>query len=98
MTKPRKININTLSAQELDELILRAAKRRAELAILIPTEVPKVEWHVVDPNYFTYPTTDGCMLQLRHPGYGWVAYMLPHKERATLLQYLINQITANLTS
>jgi len=85
------IDVTQLSASELDDLIAKAAARRATLQPAHPPEAPKQAEAIVNPHWFTCLVEPGTLLQLRHPGVGWVSFVLGPNERAHLLGILLNQ-------
>jgi len=85
------IEISELSTAELDELIAKAALRRATLSPPHSTDVPKQAEVIVDPQWFTCLVDPGTLLQIRHPGLGWLSFVIPPNERAQLLGLLLNQ-------
>lgn len=87
----KKFDISGLSADELDLLIAQASARRATAEPALPVEAPEHCPTVCNPAWFTYPTENGSVLRLRHPGLGWVSFMIPAGERAQLLGFLLNQ-------
>lgn len=86
-----KIDIDGLAAEELDLLIAQASSRRATLAPALPVEAPDHCPTVSNPAWFTFPTEHGSVLRMRHPGLGWVSFLVPPNERAQLLNLLLNQ-------
>jgi len=88
---PLEIDISQLSASELDELLAKAAARRAIVEPAHPTEVPKPDKAIVNRQWFTCLVEPGSLFQIRHPGYGWLAFVIPPNERAQLLSLLLNQ-------
>jgi len=86
-----KIDLNGMSADELDLLIAQASARRLAQEPAHPTEAPEHCPTVHNPAWFTFPTEQGSVLRLRHPGLGWVSFQIPAAERAQLLNLLLNQ-------
>lgn len=89
MSQP--IDVTQLSASELDELIAEAAARRATLQPPPPMQAPKQAEAIVNPHWFTCLVEPGTLLQLRHPGLGWLSFVIGPNERAHLLGILLNQ-------
>jgi hypothetical protein len=85
------MDITALSATELDELIAKAAARRATLEPPHAPQAPKQAEAIVNPQWFTCLVDPGTLLQIRHPGLGWLAFVIPPNERAQLLGILLNQ-------
>jgi len=84
-----KIDLNGMSADELDLLIAQASARRLAQEPAHPTEAPEHCPTVHNPAWFTFPTEQGSVLRLRHPGLGWVSFQIPAAERAQLLNLLL---------
>ena len=85
------VDLTPFSASELDELIAKAAARRATLQPPPPLEAPKQAEAIVNPHWFTCLVEPGTLLQLRHPGLGWLSFVIGPNERAHLLGILLNQ-------
>ncbi|MFT3791969.1 MAG: hypothetical protein QM741_13040 [Rudaea sp.] len=84
-------DVSQLSAAELDELIARAAVRRAALEPAPPAQPPEKAEAIVNPAWHTSPLPNGVLLMLRHPGLGWVAFALPHEHRVHLASLWLHQ-------
>ena len=69
---PQEIDVTKLTAEELDNLLIRAAKHRASLQPGLLHRTPETNRRrcesrlVCRPYRFPHATT-----QLRHPGFGW---------------------------
>jgi hypothetical protein len=85
-----KIDVSNLNADELDELIREAAMRRSQLQPTVSKERPTAFGVVKDPSWYTFPTRNETILQIRSPGHGWLAFQLPASDRAHLLSLLLN--------
>jgi hypothetical protein len=86
------LDLDALTAAELDELIAAAAKRRATLAPPVPNANPQGEIQAIsDPRWFLTAVPGGTLLQLRDPGHGWLNYHIPAATRAMLLTFLLQQ-------
>lgn len=85
------IELSQLSASELEALIDAAAFRRASMRPAPPVQAPEECDPVHNPAWFTFPTEKGSVLRFRHPGLGWIDYLIPAQERAHLLSLLLNQ-------
>ena len=85
------IDISDLSAAELDELIARAAARRATLEPVQSLQPPERAEAIVHPAWHTSPLPNGVLFMLRHPGLGWLAFALPHEHRAHLASLWLHQ-------
>lgn len=88
------IDLSALSASELDELIAEAADRRANLNPEVSLEPPQSVARVMHFAARATKTVDGTLLQLRHPGLGWVAFQLSPEVRAELAKLLVDQATS----
>jgi hypothetical protein len=88
---PPEIDLTKLSAGELDELLVRGAKHRASLQPGPPNDHPKPTDVVVNPGWYTALIDSGTLLQVRHPGFGWLSFLIPANERAHLLSLLLRQ-------
>lgn len=87
----KKVDLTGLSAHELDLLIAQASSRRSTLEPALPVEAPEDCPTVINPAWFTFPSDQGTVLRMRHPGLGWVSFLIPPGERAQLLGLLLNQ-------
>ena len=85
------IDISQLSAAELDELIARAAERRAKLEPAQPAQPPEKAEAVLNPAWHTSPLPNGVLFMLRHPGLGWLGFVLPHEHRVHLTSLWLHQ-------
>lgn len=85
------IDISTLSAEQLDELIAKAAKRRAELEPSHATQPPPQCEAILNPAWHTAPAPTGVLFMLRHPGLGWLGFVLPHEHRVHLTSLWLHQ-------
>jgi hypothetical protein len=72
----------------------RAALKEEVVADLVPTARMKLT--EIDPVWRASAETaefdaeiDGILLALRHTGYGWLSFILPHKEARALGQWLV---------
>jgi hypothetical protein len=88
-----------LPATEADALIARLGRARAALNQPVepdPDPCANPDLTVVDPAWRTSagnvaPASDveGVSLAIRHSGYGWLCFVLPHDEAKALGQWLI---------
>jgi hypothetical protein len=85
------IDISQLSAAELDELVVRAAARRATLEPAQPAQPPEKAEAIVNPAWHTSPLPNGVLFMLRHPGLGWLPFILPHEHRVHLTTLWLHQ-------
>jgi hypothetical protein len=86
---PQDIDVTKLTAEELNDLLARAAKHRASLQPGHPTDHPKPADVVVNPGWYVGLVDSGTLLQIRHPGFGWLSFLIPSNERAHLLSLLL---------
>jgi hypothetical protein len=87
-----QIELSSLSVTELDQLIEAATKRRATLNPPVPATNPQGEIQaIVDPKWYLTSTPGGTLLQIRHPGHGWLNFHIPSLSRAFLLSFLLQQ-------
>ncbi len=87
----KKFDLTGMSADELELLIAQASNHRLRQEPAHPVEAPEHCPTVHNPAWFTFPTDQGTVLRLRHPGLGWVSFQIPPAERAQLLNLLLNQ-------
>jgi hypothetical protein len=85
------IDLSSLSAQELDELIASAAKLRQAMQPPVALEPPETTEATIDPAWRSLTHGTNTILQLRHLGLGWVTVILPPHERANLLTVFLRQ-------
>lgn len=85
------IDISNLSAAELDGLIALAAARRAALEPAQPAQPPEKAEAIVNPAWHTSPLPNGVLFMLRHPGLGWLGFVLPHEHRVHLTSLWLHQ-------
>lgn len=86
------IDLSTMDAAELDKLIEQAAQRRESLQPEVAQERPTGAIAAVSgPAWYVEPLHGGTALQIRHPGFGWLAFVIPAEHRAQLLGLLLQQ-------
>lgn len=85
------IDLSNMTAGELDKLIFEAAQKRAGMEPPVPREHPKSTEAVLNPAWYTEAIEIGGLFQIRHPGFGWLTFILPHAERAHLLSVWLHQ-------
>jgi hypothetical protein len=84
------IDITTLSVAELDDLISRAAKRRATLMPHITDAQPQGEIQATfDPKWYITGVNNGTLLQVKDPGHGWLNYIIAPTSRAVMLSHML---------
>jgi hypothetical protein len=78
------MDLSNLTAEQLDELIADAVKRRADMKPEHPKEPPSNFTALLDP-FFNYSVWEGnTLLRIRHPGMGWIAVLFSPASRAAL--------------
>ena len=82
-------NISSMSAEALDKHIAECLKHRATLKPEHPATAPQQVEALVNPAWFIAPVELGTVFQIRHPGAGWLAFVIPPAERAQLLSFLL---------
>lgn len=90
---------------EADALIEQLGFARASLEEPVTADLKPHEelgFAVVDPAWKTSTEimsdasrVDGLSLALRHPGYGWLCFLLPHKEAKALGAWLVEHAKAD---
>ena len=89
------MDLSKMDAAELDDLIAKAAKSRAKLKPAVPNDPPKGPVNALNnPRWFSVLQGDITVLQVQHPGLGWITWLLPTEERANLLSVLLRQALA----
>ena len=93
------VDLSSLTAPELDQLIDAATQRRATLAPAIPATNPQGEIQAIaDPKWYLTAVPGGTLLQIRHPGHGWLNFHIPAVSRAFLLSFLLQQALLETTN
>jgi hypothetical protein len=85
-----------LTASELDAVLGVLGEARAIMRDKVTFETPQVrgarELMVLDPAWRTdpqlHPALSGIVVRLRHPGFGWLTFLLPHHEARSLGNWL----------
>lgn len=84
------IDISSLSVAELDDVIARAAKRRATLHPYITDAQPQGELQATfDPKWYITGVTNGTLLQIKEPGHGWLNFIISPASRAVMLTHML---------
>ena len=65
--------------------------QRAALEPAQPAQPPEKAEAIVHPAWHTAPIPNGVLLILRHPGLGWLAFVLPHEHRVHLTSLWLHQ-------
>jgi hypothetical protein len=85
----------SLSGSDAEQHIHMIAKHRAKLSDRVSRDLdPGSRLDAIYDPIWRTPThraaTHGLLLALRHPGLGWLSFLLPHHEAAALGQWLID--------
>jgi hypothetical protein len=88
----------TLTATQFDAVISKFGEARAVMGEEVTRQPPPSngsrELAVIDPIWRTDPplhqSLDGIILRLRHLGYGWLTFIVPHSEALALGTWLCN--------
>ncbi len=93
-----------LSAPEAEDLMEKIAFARAALKEEVAPELDpnaRMKFTIADPAWRTGTDIvphdvegDGVLLALRHTGYGWLSFLLPHKEARALGRWLFENANA----
>ena len=87
-----EIDLSNLSAEALDKLIVDAGEKRAAMHPALPRESPRDNVRAFEnPAWYCAMTETGTLLQILHPGYGWLSFHLPPQDRVQLMSTLLNQ-------
>lgn len=81
----------TLSTADLDLLLEAIALERAKREPAVTLDQPHKMEAALDPKWYLSTSGANAFLQLRHPGYGWVGYVIPPASRAVLATALLQQ-------
>lgn len=84
-------DVKLLSTADLDALLAAITLERAKREPQVPMEQPKTMEAAIDPRWYLSMANSNTFLQLRHPGHGWVGYLIPPASRAQLLSFLLQQ-------
>ena len=82
-------DVKSMSNEDLDALVTLIALERAKREPPVTMEQPQTMEAALDPKWYVSLTDANTFLQLRHPGYGWVGYVLPPASRAQLVTMLL---------
>lgn len=84
-------DVKGMTPEELDQLLLAISLERAKREPQVPMEQPQTMEAALDPKWYLSMAEGNTVLQLRHPGYGWVGYVIPPASRAQLATFLLQQ-------
>jgi hypothetical protein len=82
-------DVKQMSIEELDALRDAIALERIKRKPEITMEQPVTMEAALDPRWYVTLAEAGTFLQLRHPGHGWVGYLIPPASRAQLASFLL---------
>lgn len=80
-----------LDAADIDDIIERLGVLRAAMADKVAERLePSARLSAIrDPAWWCQPRKDDTAVCFRHPGYGWLAFGLPHREAKKLAEWLL---------
>jgi hypothetical protein len=83
-----------LSAADVERLIVELAKFRREMTPEVPRKIPdgQHEGGIADPIFSLQLFVDQKFLALRHPGIGWLTFLLPEAEAQKLGRGLVQRL------
>lgn len=84
-------DVKLMSTADLDALRDAITLERAKREPQVPMEQPKTMEAALDPRWFLSMIDANTFLQIRHPGHGWVGFVIPPPSRAQLLAFLLQQ-------
>ena len=82
-------DVKQMSTAELEALLNAIAIERTKREPQVAMEQPKTMEAALDPRWYLSLAESNTILQLRHPGYGWVGYVIPPASRALLVSFLL---------
>jgi len=82
-------DVKDLSTAELDALLQAIALERAKREPPVTLDQPLTMEAALDPKWYVSLSAEKTFLQLRHPGFGWVGYVLPPASRAALVSFML---------
>lgn len=93
----------SFQANELEKLLAHLAEMRAAMPTQMGPEPPTgpgtQELVIVDPawrtNFGVHSDLDGILMRLRHLGFGWLSFLLPHHEAKSLGDWLSKNAKEN---
>jgi hypothetical protein len=103
MRDGRSISRVSFQANELEKLLAHLAEMRAAMPTQMSPEPPTgpetQELVIVDPawrtNFSVHSDLDGILMRLRHLGFGWLTFLLPHHEAKSLGDWLSKNAKGN---
>jgi hypothetical protein len=92
-TQPR---LTSLNPGKVMELIRELSDLREALAPQVSTTIPAGQRHLVTPEPLweisAEAREDGKVLLIRHPGLGWLGFIIPHKDCERLAEKLTGDL------
>ncbi len=82
-------DLRNLSTADLDALLQAIALERAKREPPVTMEQPQTMEAALDPKWYVSLSGANTFLQLRHPGVGWVGYLVTPASRAALASFLL---------
>ncbi len=82
-------DVKLMSTADLEALTYAIAIERAKREPQVSMEQPKTMEAALDPRWHISLADSNTILQLRHPGYGWVGYVIPPPSRAQFVAALL---------
>jgi hypothetical protein len=82
-------DVKNLSTEDLDALLEAVSLERAKREPAVTMEQPRTMEAAMDPKWYVSLSGANTFLQLRHPGYGWVGYVIAPASRAALASFLL---------
>jgi hypothetical protein len=92
------IDLSGFSVAELDDLIARATKLRAQMQPAPAAAPPEKIEVVFDPAWRSFTLNQSTILILRHAALGWVGFAFPAHERANLLTVFLRHALTPATT
>lgn len=86
-----QLNYREMSTEDLDEILRLASEARAERTGEQLPEPIRDAPICMNPAWRVTDSAQGAWLALLHPGFGWLQFILPPKERAHILTLLLYQ-------
>jgi hypothetical protein len=82
-----------LDAADIDDIIQRLGQLRAAMADAVADRLePSARVAAIkDPAWWCQPRADDTAVCFRHPGFGWLAFGLPHHEAKKLAEWLVKE-------
>ena len=82
-------DVKNMSTADLDALLQAISLERAKREPQVAMEQPQTMEAALDPKWYVSLSGQNTFLQMRHPGYGWVGYLIAPASRAALVSFLL---------